>query len=75
MLFRSEVLFQAKIEEGKLYRVPKEHVHAIYADQGVDYYGQCIHAVRHENGDPIDTNMIEDINEGNIEFKPDETNL
>jgi len=68
------ILYKKVITEGNLYRVPKEHIHQIDADQGVDYHGNCIHALRHEDGSVVSTDMIKDINAGKIEFTPDETN-
>jgi hypothetical protein len=61
-------MFRVKAEAGKAYMVPKEHVHNIIADQGEEYVGFCVHALRHEDGSVVETNMIEDINNGNIEI-------
>jgi len=61
-------MYKVVIEAGKYYRVPKEHIHRIVADHGVNYVGNCIHALRDKNDEVHETNMIDDIDNGDIEI-------
>jgi quercetin dioxygenase-like cupin family protein len=73
-LQRDTVLYKKEIVAGRFYRVPKEHVHSIEALED-GYVGQCIHALRNEDNSVYETDLIKDINAGDIEFFPDGTIL
>jgi quercetin dioxygenase-like cupin family protein len=61
------IKFETETKAGEYFRVPANMVHEIIALE--EYLGNCIHALRDDKYEVVETDFISDINAGNIKFE------